>query len=305
MPLAACQQEAFYEEVEVIMNTQILKNEFLQIEYVPDSARIMGFAPAGKSNLLAEIRDFRSIPTPYGDFHFRGGHRLWHSPEAMPRTYMPDNEGGIASELSDGVRMEMPAEAWTNIAKAIEIRLNPERPQLTVRHEMRNDGPWAVEFSPWALTMFRMGGVGIFPQPQGNVDEAGLLANRQISLWPYTRLDDPRLILRDDFILLHAKPSLPPVKFGYFNPQGWMAYLIDGSLFVKRFDASANARYPDNGCNAESYCNDQFIELESLGPLSLVAPGQTVVHVELWEIYENLDDALLSEEIRDVIRSLA
>jgi hypothetical protein len=291
--------------MEVTMNKQILKNDFLQLEYLPDSARITGFMPAGKSNLLADLPDFHPIPTPYGDFHFRGGHRLWHSPEAMPRTYMPDNEGGTAGELPDGVRMEMPAEPWTNIAKAIEIRLNPGRPQLTVRHEMRNDGPWAVEFSPWALTMFRLGGVGIFPQPQGNVDEAGLLANRQLALWPYTRLDDPRLILRDDFILLHATPSLPPLKFGYFNPHGWSAYWIDGSLFVKRHDVSSTARYPDNGCNTESYCNDQFVELESLGPLGLVAPGQTVVHIEVWELYDSLESSLLSDEIQEVIKDIS
>ena len=286
------------------MKQHILKNEFLQVEYLPDSARITGLTPAGKTNMLAEIPNFRVIPTPYGDFHFRGGHRLWHSPEAMPRTYMPDNEGGIADELPDGVRIEMPAEPWTNIAKAIEIHLNPERPQVTVQHELRNDGPWTVEFSPWALTMFRLGGVGIFPQPQGNVDEAGLLANRQFSIWPYTRWDDPRLKLRDDFILLHATPSLPPVKFGYFNPYGWAAYWIDGSLFVKRSGAASTARYPDNGCNTESYCNDQFIELESLGPLTPLPPGQTVVHIELWEIYDSLDVSFLSDEIREAISNL-
>jgi hypothetical protein len=284
------------------MNKQILKNEFLQVEYLTDSARILGLTPAGKTNMLADLPDFHTIQTLYGEFHFRGGHRLWHSPEAMPRTYMPDNEGGTANQLPDGVRVEMPAEPWTNIAKAIEIRLNPERPQITVRHELRNDGAWAVEFSPWALTMFRLGGVGIFPQPQGNVDEAGLLANRQLSLWPYTQIDDPRLCLRNDFYLLHATPSLPPVKIGYFNPHGWMAYWIDGSLFVKRYDASSIARYPDNGCNTESYCNDKFVELESLGPLDLVAPGQTAVHIELWEIYENLEVDFLSNEIREEIK---
>src|SRR5215216_6500274 len=206
------------------MHQQILENEFLQVEYLADSARIMRLTPAGKPNLLADLPNFRDVPTPYGTFHFRGGHRLWHSPEAMPRTYMPDNEGGVVNDLPDGVRIEMPAEPWTNIAKAMEIHLNPQRPQVTIHHELRNDGPWTVEFSPWALTMFRLGGVGIFPQPRGNVDDAGLLANRQLSLWPYTRLDDPRLKLRDDFLLLHAVPSLPPVKFGYFNPHGWAAY---------------------------------------------------------------------------------
>ena len=55
------------------------------------------------------------------------------------------------------------------------------------------------------------------------------------------------------------------VKLGYFNRHGWMGYWLDGTFFVKRFDASVDPnRHPDGGCNVESYCNDKFIELETL-----------------------------------------
>lgn len=283
--------------------SRVLENKFVQLEYLDHSARIVRFSPKGKVNLFADLGK-SSISTPYGDFHLHGGHRLWHAPEAMPRTYIPDNEGASISEIPNGVRIEMPAEAWTQIAKSIEIQLNPDQPQVIIRHELRNDGAWAAEFAPWALTMLKQGGVGIFPQPVGNTDEAGLLSNRQLVIWPYTKINDPRLTLRDDFILVHATPSLPPIKFGYFNPHGWMAYWVDGVLFVKRFDTQPNAQYPDHGCNTESYCNDQFIELESLGALGTVNPGQTVVHTELWEVYENLDVPLIPEEIRKLISGM-
>jgi hypothetical protein len=222
----------------------------------------------------------------------------------MPRTYIPDNDGAVVTEIPNGVRIEMPTEAWTQIAKSVEIQLNPDQPQVILRHELRNDGPWAVEFSAWALTMFRLGGVAIFPQPAGNVDEAGLLSNRQLVLWPYTRTDDARLSLRDDYVLIHAQPSLPPIKFGYFNPHGWMAYWLDQVLFVKRFDANGEKPYPDHGCNAESYCNDKFIELESLGPTERVNPGQSILHSELWEIYDHLDGSLIPNEIRQLIEEM-
>ena len=284
--------------------TRVLENQFLQLEYLANSARIVRFSPRGRSNLFADL-GLSPTQTPYGDFYFRGGHRLWHSPEAMPRTYMPDNEGAIVSEIPNGVRIEMPAEPWTNIAKSIEIQLDPDQPQVILRHELRNEGAWAVELAPWALTMFRLGGVAIFPQPRGNVDDAGLLSNRQLSLWPYTQIKDLRLTLRDDFILVHATPNLPPLKLVYFNPHGWMAYWLDGVLLVKRYDVQPNAHYPDNGCNSESYCNDKFIELESLGPLNLTAPGQTVIHPELWEVYENLEVPFIPDEIQELIRRIS
>ena len=283
--------------------TRVLENQFIQLEYLANSARIVRFSPGGKANLFADV-DMSPVETPYGKFSFRGGHRLWHAPEAMPRTYIPDNDGAVISELPNGVRIEMPAEAWTHIAKSVEIQLNPDQPQVIVRHELRNEGPWTVQFSAWALTMLRLGGVGIFPQPVGNVDEAGLLSNRQLVLWPYARTGDARLTLRDDFILIHATPGLPPFKFGYFNPHGWMGYWLDNVLFVKRFETPADASYPDHGCNAESYCNDKFIELETLSPLEGVHPGQTVLHTELWEIYGGLGESFIPPEIARLVKGM-
>lgn len=281
--------------------TIILENQFFTLEILSDSTRIVRLTPSGKTNIFADLGN-ESIPTPYGDFYFRGGHRLWHSPEAMPRTYIPDNEGAVMNEIPGGVRIDQPAEPWTHISKSIEIRLNPERPQVLLKHELRNDGAWTVELAAWALTMLRTGGVGIYPQPSETVDSAGLLANRQISIWPYTKINDPRLIFRDDYILLDAKPNLPPIKFGYFNPHGWQAYWLDQVLFVKRYSSIADQKYPDAGCNTETYCNNKFIELESLSPLTKLSPGATIIHSETWEVYDSLDQPFISAELQDALK---
>jgi hypothetical protein len=37
------------------------------------------------------------------------------------------------------------------------------------------------------------------------------------------------------------------------------------------------------------YCNDQFVELESLAPLRRLEPGQSTTHIETWEFYTGLD----------------
>jgi hypothetical protein len=284
-------------------STLVLENGSLRVEYLPESARIVHLSTKDGPNLLADL-GLTPLPTPYGEFFFRGGHRLWHAPEAMPRTYVPDNSGGLMSQLDDGVRIEMPTETWSHVAKVIEIHLDSKSARAIVRHELRNDGAWAIEFAPWALTMLRLGGTAIFPQPAEKVDQAGLLPNRRFSLWPYSRIGDPRLHLRDDYVIIHATPSLPPLKLGYFNPSGWMAYWLDGVLFSKHFDASADASYPDYGCNAETFCNDKFIELESLGPLHRIDPGKSVVHSETWELHETLEVPFLPREVQESIRSM-
>lgn len=285
----------------MMMNKRILKNNFLQIEYLTTSQRIMGFTPAGKPNLLADLGNLPPIPTPYGDFHFRGGHRLWHAPEAHPRTYIPDAGRMVITDLPDGVILETQTEPGTGIRKRIEIRLAADKPSATITHTLTNDGLWAVELSPWAITQFRLGGTVILPMPVGNADPAGLLHNRQFSLWPYTRINDPRLKLDDSFILFKADALLPPFKIGYFNQHGWLAYWLDGTLFRKMFDVQTELTYPDNNCNAEMYCNDQFVELESLAPLTRLSPGAEVKHVERWDVVEGVNS--LPEQIQGILLS--
>jgi len=216
------------------MNKRILKNAFLQIEYLTDSLRIIGLTPTDKTNMLADLGDLPPIPTPYGDFYFRGGHRLWHSPEAMPRTYSPDIGGLKITELPDGVILEAETEPGTGIRKRIEIRLAADKPSVTLTHTLINEGMWPVELAPWAITQFRLGGTVILPMPVGNSDPAGLLHNRQIALWPYTRINDPRVKLGDEFILFKADALLPPFKIGYFSPPGWMVSCSARRLLCRR-----------------------------------------------------------------------
>lgn len=277
------------------MEKRILKNDFLQVEYRTDALRISGITPTGKSNLLVDLRDMPPVATPHGDFYFRGGHRLWHAPEAMPRTYIPDGKVNV-TELPDGVVLDTPTEPGTGIRKRIEIHLASDKPSLTLTHILINDGMWTVELAPWAITQFRLGGTVILPMPVGNADAAGLLHNRQLSLWPYTRINDPRVQWRDEFVLFNADSLLPPFKLGYFNSQGWMAYWVDGVLFRKTFEAQMGAAYPDNNCNAEMYCNDRFVELESLAPLNALSSGESVKHMETWDLWHGI--ASLPEEIQ-------
>jgi len=269
------------------MNTRTLSNNFFELEYLTDSLRIIGLTPKGKTNLLADLSAQPPTPTPYGDFYFRGGHRLWHAPESMPRTYIPDTGPLIITDLENGVSLEAETEPGSGIKKRMIIQMDVETPAATITHMLINDGLWSVELAPWAISQFRLGGIAILPLPTENVDPAGLLSNRHFSFWPYTKLSDARLLLRDEYTFIKANPA-PPFKIGYYNPHGWLAYWVNGILFKKTVKPQINARYPDNNCNTEVYCNEDFIELESLAPFVQLAPGESVDHIERWEVSTSL-----------------
>jgi hypothetical protein len=225
------------------MNKHILKNDFLQIEYLTASLRIAGLLPAGKSNMLAELSNLPPIPTPYGDFHFRGGHRLWHAPEAMPRTYIPDVGEIAITDLPDGVVLETQTEPGTGIRKRIEIRLAKDKPSVRLIHVLINDGLWPVELAPWAITQFRLGGTVILPMPVGNTDPAGLLHNRQFALWPYTRINDPRVTWGDGFTVFKADAILLARETGISLTPGYSVAVVRSII-----SSSSKSRHPPKRC---------------------------------------------------------
>jgi hypothetical protein len=281
--------------------TSVLENEFIRLEYLTSAGpRIVGLSFRGSPNLLADVNDMTS-DTPLGKYYFLGGHRLWISPESIEKTYIPDKYGLTVDPIPDGVNLTAAREPVAGVRKSIRIELDPQRPAVRLVHTIINQNLEPITLAPWAITMLRQGGTAILPQPVGNSDPKGLLSNRLLVLWPYTHLNDPRLVLRDDFILIHANPALPPVKLGYASTAGWLAYWHAGVLFRKSFDLHPGSVYPDGGCNAEVYCGDRFIELESLAPLVSLAPGEETRLTETWELFDGLDVPFIPEGVQRML----
>jgi hypothetical protein len=282
--------------------TAVLENGQIRLEYLTTAGpRIVGLSYHASPNLLADMHEMTS-DTPLGKYFFLGGHRLWIGPESIEKTYIPDKAGVEVLQVPNGVKLIGSSEPVSGVRKSLLIELEVGRPAVRLVHTIFNENPDPLTLAPWAISMFRQDGTAILPQTVGNTDPHGLLSNRLLVLWPYMRINDPRLILRDDFILLHATPALPPLKLGYLNTAGWMAYWKDGILFRKSFDLHPGASYTDGGCNAEVYCNDRFVELESLGPLVSLAPGIATTFTETWELHDGLDVPFISKEISELLQ---
>ena len=251
--------------------------------------RILGLAASGGENLFAVLPPSNAYRTPAGrTYTFRGGHRLWHAPEHPERTYVPDDAPLAISATADGTTVTQPVEDVTSIDKQLTVALAPQAPQVTVTHRLTNRGNRPVTLAPWAITQLRPGGVGILPLPTA---DTGLLPNRRLALWPYTRVTSPHLRWDDRFLLVSAAMRAERFKIGWTNPAGWLAYLIDDLLFVKHAPYEPGGEYVDFSSNSECYCDDHFLELETLGPLVSLAPGEATEHVETWQVHSGVGAA--------------
>ena len=64
------------------------------------------------------------------------------------------------------------------------------------------------------------------------------------------------------------------------------------------------AVYPDYGVSYETYTNDYMMEMESLSPLTRLEPGDTINHLEEWELIENVSRPAADneEDIQKVVK---
>jgi hypothetical protein len=281
-----------------------LENDHLRVDYLHDAGpRLVRLILAGSNdNLLAEVPDVQ-WPTPWGEYHLHGGHRLAIAPEALELSYVPDDRDQLVEDLPGGVRLLRPTETGSGVSKSIEIQLQPDRPALTLRHAVRNDRREPIEIAAWSITQLALGGIAAAPLRTASVVNHHQ-PDRHWALWPYASWRDERLSVDDDYVWIKAQPVPQELKIGVLAG-GWLGYLRAGVFFLKRFDPHLELLHPDRNTNAQLYCNHRFIELESLAPLAVLEPGQSSVHVETWEIYRGVDVPQSQAGLAHLIRLLA
>ncbi len=262
-----------------------LSNDLVElIAVISVGPRILHFGLAGCENEL--YLDPQDLGKSGGEeYRFYGGHRLWHAPEAIPRTYVPDNRPVQVEEAGGALRLIQPAEPGTGIQKEMEIRLVPGQPRAEILHRLRSTGLWPVELAAWAITQLAPGGAALlpFPPPRPHGPD-NLLPDRSLNLWSYTELSDPRLSFHPRAVLLRQDPSVrSDIKLGAQNRLGWAAYFNRGRVFIKRASRHQDhLPYPDRGSSVELFANQTFLEIETLGPLVRLEPGQALEHRETW-----------------------
>jgi hypothetical protein len=267
--------------------------------------RIIRYGFVGGQNMFKEFPD-QLGKSGEPDFQLRGGDRVWKAPEDPVASWAPDNVPVTVEITPTGVIAREPIEPLTHLQKEIAVSLASTGTNVTVSHRITNHSLFAIEFAPWALTQMAQGGIVIsgFP-PRGHHPQV-LEATNPLTMWAYTNLADPRWKITRKYLTLRQDPNnSDPQKLGLFNKDTWAAYLLDGEVFVKRTAGDPKGKYPDFGCSFETFTNDQFLEVETLGPLAIVAPGKTVELVEHWGLFNNVKlNAITDDDLDQTILPL-
>ncbi|MFQ5613882.1 MAG: hypothetical protein ACE5H9_17310 [Anaerolineae bacterium] len=279
-------------------NCYRLSNGLVDVVVTTDvGPRVTRFGFVGQEN---EFKEYEEMVGKIGGDEWRiyGGHRLWHAPEDITRTYFPDNGPVTLKEHNEFIRLIQPPEATTGIQKEIDLRLAVDTACVTVTHRLRNVNLWPVELAPWALSVMAENGKAIIPLPPRGSHPDNLRPYGTLTLWAYTNLADRRWTWGNQYVLLQQSPQMTePQKIGLPVPAGWVAYARHNHLFVKKFNHIQEATYPDYGCSVEVFTDGDMLEVETLGPLVSLQPQAIVEHTERWFLFDGVPTPQNDDEV--------
>jgi hypothetical protein len=249
--------------------------------------RLLYFGFVGGRNLLY-VDETTAGKTGGTDYRLYGGHRLWIAPQSTPGTYLLENDPVEVTVADDRVSLRRPADAETGVVKEIVVRLVPDAPRAEVTHRLTNEGTSPVEGAPWGITQMREDTVGVVPIPGS---DEGVDPDRTLSLWPYTDITDERLSFSSCATWVDQRPTVETeLKIGASAADGWVAGVHDDVALLKVYPVADDASYPDRGSSAEIYADEKLLETETLAPLSMLKPDETVEFTEEWRLLRGFAD---------------
>jgi len=272
-------------EYDGLKNCIRLSNGIVEVVAITSiGPRIIRYGFIGGPNEFYESSEQIHHPTN-DEWQIFGGHRLWFSPEALDLLYAPDCSP-VDFLLNDkGFILNQPTEIHNGLQKSMSVTMNDDG-SVEVVHRIKNNGLWPVEIAVWALSVMAPNGLSVIQNPSREIE---FLPNRTLTLWPYTKMNDPRVTWGDKYTFLRQSPEIVNrFKFGIPNEHGWASYFNHGNLFLKRHVHVQSEIYPDDNCSYETFTNADMLEIETLSPLVKLQPGEFEEHYERWELYKNI-----------------
>ncbi len=248
--------------------------------------RILSFRLQGGRNVFKEFEDQRG-GTGESQWSIRGGHRLWIAPESYLNTYALDNEE-VPYQLHppSTVTLSLDGTIEFPVRKELVITISQSAPRLRVDHRLTNDGDYPITVAPWALSVMDTGCTAILPQPALGEHPLDLAPNRRWIFWPFTDPADARFQVGSKYLRVQQDQAISaPFKLGLSHQVGWVVGVVNDALFLKTVEYQDEAVYPDGGSNFELFTNHQILELETLGELRLMEPGESLALTESWWLY--------------------
>jgi len=254
-----------------------LSNDHLSLTVVPAfSGRVMEFSVRGQNcfwiNEPLLKGEIGGDPT-FGNWKNWGGYKTWLAPQSRwpnpdaQSDEMDNVEWEVVSELDTGIDLRGPVIPWGGVRLGRRLSLAAGEPKAQVRETISNATTSPQMWAVWAVAQFPVPGWAAYP-PDGV---------RRTLAPPAQRFDGDRLRFVGD----------SKWKVGALTPSNWGEYRADSWqwTFRARFASDIVLPHPDD-CSLETWSNSDpdYMELEWLGPLVTLQPGESWTFETEWSL---------------------
>ena len=250
--------------------------------------RVLEYAWQGQSALMLDPRDNGRTYARGGAPSrpsFPSGGRFDIGPEHIapphPSLWLGPWEAQIVNDATVRLTSGESAECGTRLVR--EFTLAPDSSHLRSTQIVRNISSHDTRWCHWGRTFRKGHGICVVPL----TPELSRFPKEYVMYGPGSVIDfapdDPAIRRRDGFLEVLDTPARP--KLGIDSYAGWFGYLMPHDLlFVKRFPT-----WPDRVYNEVAgltislwYYENLVCELEPIGPMEVLAPGESSSFTEEW-----------------------
>lgn len=241
--------------------------------------RLIHLSLCGMENLYyrqpADLSD--GVFTDQG-WRLLGGHRFWLAPESE-NSYWPETQPVSYMLHENGITLTQCVDPWLHVEKSIRLDFLPDG-TLLLTQLAKNVSDTPLICALWGVNTL-CGGTA---SADFSAESGGYSPKRMLSLWGQTNLGDPRVRFTRDRVAVTCAPLPDYFKIGLYSAGGELVHENLGQRFSIRTQPPAMAQCADGGANIEIFLHQRFMELETLGPLCTIVPGETASVQETWHL---------------------
>ena len=245
--------------------------------------RILAFRLKGGANPLHVNHDYEYI-----------GIRSWFlEPTQIPESGLPALQPARAEVTGERfLRLTAAPDDSSGLQLIMEIALDADRPVLRIRHGFKNMRDAKRRIACWALNVIRPdAGVGVTPWRQGE--------RRSLLFWSDTDPNELGIHLGPRALALdyRIEPKNRWQKVGTNGNAGWIAFVWNKTALKSTVAHVQNAEYPEDGATVTMFNSTAEVfdgkprlgEIENVGPLSELLPGNTLWMEQELELFSGIE----------------
>jgi hypothetical protein len=267
----------------------VLRNGKAEVTVVPRIGRIMQFGFAGEEGVFWENRALDGVaavwnPTNWINF---GGDKAWPAPEGEWSKHMrqtvwrppPAFDGTPAQarvESNGDLVLTTTVDVFYGIRVERRIHLDSELPVMTITTSYERVADKSIKAGVWVITQLQNPERLYIPRAGKSQFSEGYVS--------LSKASPPSLRLQPRWLSLERNAG-SAYKIG--ADAGTLLWV--GKTVALRIDSPrvGDAEYPDKGSSVEIYTNPnplEYIELETLGPLQTLKPGDRIERVNTYTL---------------------